>query len=246
MPTPPRSLVLWDIDGTILRSNGAGLRAMQRVSRRLFGDLFSWDGVETAGWLDPLIYQRLAEINNLDNHADHHQTFHDHYIAELEHEFQVSRRDVRALPGVAAAVELLDRRHRQIGDVVQGLLTGNYTRAVPIKLAAVGLDPAMFLINALGDEADSRPALVPVALRKFRDRYAADADPRRVIVIGDTPRDVHCAKSNGCLALAVATGSHGAHELRQAGADVTVPDLADPQPLLDLLDAPASAPGRPR
>ncbi|MCC7205298.1 MAG: HAD hydrolase-like protein, partial [Phycisphaeraceae bacterium] len=113
---------------------------------------------------------------------------------------------------------------------------------VPIKLTAVGLDPAMFHINALGDEADSRPALVPVAMRKFRDRFAADVDPRRVIVIGDTPRDVHCAKANGCLALAVATGSHSEQDLRHAGADVTVPDLADPQPLLDLLDAPDSPP----
>jgi phosphoglycolate phosphatase-like HAD superfamily hydrolase len=136
------------------------------------------------------------------------------------------------MPGVADTLAILRSRP----DLTLGLLTGNYTRAIPIKLGAIGVNPAWFEITAFGDEGESRAALVAVAIGKYAARSGAPVDPRRVIVIGDTPRDVDCARANGCISFAVATGKFDVEALRAAGADVVVPDLSDPEPLLRLCE----------
>jgi phosphoglycolate phosphatase len=230
------NLLLWDIDGTLLRTGGAGMRAMYRVADRLFGAGWNWEGVNPSGNLDPLIFAQAAALNRLDDDPSHHQSFHDHYIEALREELELTRAAVRVMPGVVEAIDLLHRRAQARGDVVQGLLTGNYTRAVPLKLAVAGIDPAWFPITAFGDEGKCRADLVALALRKFETRFGRPADPRRVIVIGDTPKDVECAHAHGCVALAVATGGYSVEVLRGSGADVAVEDLADPGPLLELIE----------
>src|SRR4029079_15724715 len=107
--------------------------------------------------------------------------------------------------GVAAALATIG------GDAsaTLGLVTGNYARAVPLKLRAVGIDPAQFVVGAFGDDAPTRPELVRLAIDRWRAR-GAHPDPARVVVIGDTPRDVDCARKNGCRSVAVATGWHAA------------------------------------
>ena len=90
-------------------------------------------------------------------------------------------------------------------------------------------------IGAFGDEAPSRPELVPVAAERFAVAHGTRIAPSCILVIGDTPRDVHCALENGCRALAVATGLHSIDVLRDAGAHVVVEDLRDPAPLWRLL-----------
>ena len=139
------------------------------------------------------------------------------------------------MPGIRDTVGALLDRSRSQGDVVQGIVTGNYALAAPLKLRACGLDPAWFEIGAFGDEGRSRPDLVALALRRCADRFAWAPDPKSVIVIGDTPFDVDCAHAHGCVAFAVATGVHGIEDLRAAGADVVVRDLSDPTPLYQLL-----------
>jgi phosphoglycolate phosphatase len=119
-------------------------------------------------------------------------------------------------------------------DVTLGLVTGNYRQAAPLKISAAGLSPGSFSLGAFGDEAPTRPELVALALGRWSER-GARPDPDRVIVIGDTPRDVACAHANGCRCLAVATGWHSAETLRVAGADAVVPDLSDPSMLLGML-----------
>ncbi|MCE9590785.1 MAG: HAD family hydrolase [Planctomycetes bacterium] len=232
----PPTLLLFDIDGTILKSGGAGMRAMYRVAERMFGEDHKWDGINPAGNLDPQIFAEFVALNRIERGHDHHQRFHDHYVDELRREFEASHHLVRVMPGIHEVFTLLHHRARHRGDVVLGLLTGNYTRAVPIKLGAVGVDVSWFTVTAYGDEGRTRPDLMPVALHKFHRLTGLPADRRRVIVIGDTPRDVECAHAHGCVALAVATGGHGVEELTAAGADVVVRDLADPSPLLALID----------
>jgi phosphoglycolate phosphatase-like HAD superfamily hydrolase len=229
-------LLLFDIDGTMLLTGGAGMRAMAQVARQMFGESFRWEGIDPGGHLDPLIYHEAAQLNGIDRAHEHHAAFHDLYIAELELELTRSRHAVRCLPGVAAVVDQLRHRAREQGDVVLGLVTGNYARAVPVKLASIGIDPRWFTVNAFGDEAPTRPQMVALAMRRFEQQVGAAAHGRRVVVIGDTPRDVACAHANGCLAFAVATGSYSVAQLEQAGADHAVPDLADPAPLLTLVD----------
>jgi phosphoglycolate phosphatase-like HAD superfamily hydrolase len=105
-----------------------------------------------------------------------------------------------------------------------------------LKLGAVGLNPDWFEIHALGDEAPSRPDLAALALRRYERRFGAAIDPGAVVVIGDTPRDVHCAKAHGCVAFGVATGRYTVDDLRREGADVVVEDLADASPLWELVE----------
>lgn len=229
-------LLLFDIDGTILRSGGAGMRAMSSVAGRMFGDHHKWDGITAAGNLDPLIFNEFVSRNAIPHGAGRHEQFRDAYLDELRREFELSRHRVEVMPGIHDLFAMLRERARVRRDVVLGLLTGNYTGAVPIKLGAVGVDASWFEITAFGDEGRTRPDLVAVAMKKYQHRFARQAQPRRVVVIGDTPRDIHCAHAHGCLAVAVATGGHSVAELAASGADVVVRDLSDPTPLLVLID----------
>jgi phosphoglycolate phosphatase len=230
-----RALLLWDIDGTLLLTNGAGMRGMARASRKLYGDAFRWDGVQASGRLDPLILEDALARNGIVPSEEGHRRFHDTYIVELVAELERVGPGARTMPGIRDTVAALLGRSRSQGDVVQGIVTGNYALAAPLKLRACGLDPAWFEIGAFGDEGRSRPDLVALALRRCADRFAWQPDPKSVIVIGDTPFDVECAHAHGCVAFAVATGLHGIEDLRAAGADVVVRDLSDPTPLYELL-----------
>ena len=228
-------LLLFDIDGTLLLTDGAGKRAMQTAATRVFGEHFTFDGVSFGGRLDPAIFADAARNNGLEVNDGHHEQFRDAYLAELNAVLNNGQRPTYPLPGV---LELLGelRRRVAVGDpVTLGLLSGNYRTAMPLKLRAADIDPDWFTLTALGDEADTRPGLVELALQRYEQAHAAPADPERVIVIGDTPHDIDCAKAHGCVAFAVATGACTRDELERAGADVVVDDLSDPSPLLERL-----------
>lgn len=234
MALPPY-LLLWDIDGTLLKTKGAGMRAMATVADRLFGEGFQWEGVIPAGSLDPIIFAEAAALNRLEDPDGAHAQFEAHYIRELEKELQANLDKVEVMAGIFEVLEYLRNRSLADRDVTLGLLTGNYTKAVPIKLNAASIDTSWFEITAFGDEAPSRPDLVALAMRKYATHHGFAASPQRVIVIGDTAKDVHCAKAHGCVAVAVSNGGFSMEELRDAGADVVVENLADPTPLLRLL-----------
>lgn len=228
-------LLLFDIDGTLLRCGGCGMRAMRTVANQLYGAHFRWDGIEPGGHLDPLIYAEAAALNDLPHSDAEHERFRGAYLDELARELERNRAGVRVLPGVRALLDQLHHRAQTVGDVALGLVTGNYTRAAALKLATIGVEWDWFRITACGDEGPDRPALVQLALQRFANRSGHPADPARTLVIGDTERDVHCAHAHHCRAFAVATGWVSAAALRQAGADYVVDDLADPTPLLRLL-----------
>ena len=141
-----------------------------------------------------------------------HPEFRDAYLAELARELDLGERRPILLPGVLAALAAF----RDDPIATLGLVTGNYGRAVPLKLRAAGIDPEQFVVGAFGDDAPTRPDLVRLAMEQWRAR-GAEPDPRRVVVIGDTPRDVDCAKKNGCRSVAVATGRHTVEELEAGG-----------------------------
>lgn len=232
-----RTLLLFDIDGTLMLSGGAGMRSMHLVAERMFGAEFSWEDVDPQGNIDPAIFAEAADRNGVDA-GQHHDAFREGYVAQLQHELHTHRDQVQVLPGIHDTLALLRDRAATSDDVVLGLLTGNYVQAVPLKLASIDVDPSWFQITALGDEATTRPGLLLLAMERYEAAYGEPADPRRVWIIGDTPRDVACAHAHGCRCLAVATGFSSAEELRSAGADVLVDDLADPAPLLALIDRP--------
>ena len=230
-------LLLFDIDATLLRTGGSGMIAMKLVAERLFGPDWEWGSINTSGSLDPVIFAEAAAINRLEDHHDHHERFRDHYIDELEKQLAANMHIFEVLPGVPELLATLRHRAMAQRDIVLGLLTGNYTNAVPVKFKFAKLDPSWFTITAFGDEAPSRPDLVVLAMQKYLKAHGRPIDPKRVIVIGDTPRDIHCARTHGCVAFAVATGQYDAKTLREAGADFVVESFADPSPLMKLIDA---------
>ncbi len=217
-------------------SGGAGMRAMKRVGAELFGEGFRWDGVQTAGSLDPVIFAEVAAINQLDNVEAQHERFREAYLVALADEFERGREAVTVMPGVRDLLASLRRRTDSAGDITLGLLTGNYGAAVTIKFDAIGFDPAWFTITAFGDDALTRPDLTALAMRRYERHSGDPVDPHRVILIGDTPRDVAAAHAHGCVAFAVATGPYSLDELRDAGADHLAENLADPTPLMKLID----------
>lgn len=210
---------------------------MARVAERLFGEGFRWDGIHAGGSLDPVIFAEAAVLNAIEDADTHHITFRDQYVAELQRELTERAHQLTVMPGVAPLLDDLRRRVSEVNDLVLGLLTGNYSQSGELKLRAAGFDPEWFTVTCFGDEAPTRPDLVELAMRKYERLHGHRPDPRRVIVIGDTPRDVHCAKAHGCIAFAVATGQHPIEELLECGADVAVEDLADASPLMALLEA---------
>lgn len=233
-------LLLFDIDGTLLAPAGTGTRAMLTAGRALFGAGFTFDGIDPSGKIDPQIFAEVRALNRgLDIGEDDHERFRDRYLGDLETE--LAQRPIPALPGVVELLAALRARR----DLTLGLLTGNYAAAAPRKLLAAGIDPADFVVNAFGDEAASRPELIAVARQRYRDRHGRDIAAERVVVIGDTPRDVACAHANGCVAFAVATGRWSRRELEDTGADVVVDDLIEGRPRLEaLLDSGGERPRR--
>jgi len=225
-------LLLFDIDGTLLRGHGAGGRAMRRAGQALFGEHFSLQGITISGGLDPVIFRAAARALELEGNDEQHAAFRERYLAELSDEVQKARPAPSVLPGVQALLATLRAR----ADLTLGLVTGNYQRAVPIKLGAVGIDLTQFKLGAFADDADTRPAMVALALSRFTRQLGRVLDPAHAIVIGDTPRDVDCAQKNGCACLAVATGIHPREELEAAGADYVLDDLTDPVELFAWIE----------
>ncbi|MBI4579530.1 MAG: haloacid dehalogenase-like hydrolase [Planctomycetes bacterium] len=224
-------LLLFDLDGTILLTSGAGLRAMEQAGVTIFGERFNLKDIATSGGLDPLIYAEAAARAGIDDAHVRHDDFRNAYLRQMEVNLAAAPELVFLLPGIGPLLNDLHRRP----DVALGLVTGNYGPGADIKLRAVGVDPAWFPVRAFGDEAPDRSGMVRLAIERHRRLNHHEIPSHDVIVIGDTPHDVACAHANGGRCFAVATGKFSADELRRAGADLVVPDLADPQPLYDFI-----------
>lgn len=231
MTGPP--LVLFDIDGTLLTTGGATSRCIRRACLRVLGKDFAWVEV-TPGLLDPQIFDYLAVHNGYSEPGEYLGQYQACYLEELEAELDRKRHDVVVLPGIRELLTALSAR-QQRQRVVLGLLTGNYGRAAKLKLRAADLDLSQFPIRAFAEDGDDRSELLHAAIRCYAEHIAQSAEPRRIIVVGDTPRDIACAHTQGCTAFAVATGWYSTGELRQAGADIVVEDFSSPEPLLKLL-----------
>ncbi len=218
-------LILFDIDATLIRTSGAGIRAMVSAGKALFGEAFAGaDGIDFAGRLDPLILSNMLGKSGLADSTENARAMRVEYRAHL----------VRALvPGVGRALpgvpELLAALAERDG-LALGLLTGNFAETGRLKLAACGIDPDQFTVCAWGDDSPHQPPardhLPPVAMDRYRERFGRAIDARNVTIIGDTPHDVACALAHGCRVLGVATGQFGVDTLIAAGAHRSVPDLS--------------------
>jgi len=223
-------LVLFDVDGTLLLSRGASLRCYRAAAKELFGREMETDGMKTAGGLDPLIWRALCAVNGIDDERARreHDRFRATYARILAAEL-AGGGVAYALPGVPA---LLDALADAEARVHIGLLTGNYPETGRLKLEAAGISMERFAVAAWGDEAERRPDLVPLARGRHERRSGRALRPEQVVIVGDTPHDVECARVHGCRSLAVATGGSPRAELEQSGATRVVDDLSATRELL--------------
>jgi phosphoglycolate phosphatase-like HAD superfamily hydrolase len=218
-----RTLVLWDIDGTLVDSAKLGRDAFVDAFERVTGVPPS-QIVPFAGRTDLEIALDLLERSGVTPHGQLLERFG----LELERAMAARADDLRvrgrAYPG---ARESLARLGQERG-VVQSLLTGNIAPNAAVKLGAFGLDTLIDLdIGAYGSDDRRRGRLVAVALSKCERKHAARLTPRDAVLVGDTPLDVAAAREAGARSVAVATGPFGARELAAAGADVVLGDLRD-------------------
>lgn len=228
-----KKLVLFDIDGTLVLTGGAGMRAMNDAFEDVFGVADAMCGVVLAGRTDRAIFEDMHARHAPSSTAADGQAeqFRERYLARLSTEIVRPLPGKRVLPGVRPLLETLAAS----GDIELALLTGNYAAGAEIKLSHFGLWD-FFGWGAFGGDVVDRNQLLTRALSYARERGLCPSSPRDVIVVGDTPHDVACAHSGGALAVAVATGPWSINELRATGAEVVFADLGDTTAFLAAIE----------
>jgi phosphoglycolate phosphatase-like HAD superfamily hydrolase len=182
-----------------------------------------------AGRLEPDIFRDVVLGHDLDPGVHPFGQFAAALAAVYSSRLEELREQGRVLPGAAAAVAALS----QVPGVVQTVLTGNVRAVAITKLAAFGLDRQLDVeVGAYGADDHKRANLVRVAHERARAKYGVAFDSARAVIIGDTLHDVAAGRESGTLVVAVATGRTTEAELREAGADVVLPDLTDTEALL--------------
>jgi len=223
-PTRPRKLVLFDIDGTILWTDGAGRRAVFGALVEHFGVVDPGDH-RFDGKTDPQIVRELlkkAGVSDADIDARLDRIL-ERYYSLLREELDGADHREHVFPGVHELLDELEGRD----DVVLGLLTGNIEAGARAKLAAVGIAPHRFVVGAFGSDHHDRPELPEIARRRAERVLGHPINGRDVVVIGDTPADVACGVGIGARAIGVATGRYSVDELRACDAAAVFPDLTD-------------------
>jgi phosphoglycolate phosphatase len=237
-----RKLVLFDIDGTLVLTGGAGIRAMNRACEELVGHPHALEGIPVAGRTDRII---LSDVVTRAGHSLHDgllEQLRDRYIVNLRREIEKpgklqsfeslgARGGVKAvMPGIRELLDILEGRD----DVFLGLLTGNFEAGARIKLEHFDLW-RYFRCGAFGDDAADRNELVPFAVERAR-RCGLPDMAADVLVVGDTPHDVACARAVGAVPIGVATGGFSSAQLRESGADIVFENLGATTEFLKLVD----------
>jgi phosphoglycolate phosphatase len=224
------NLLLFDIDGTLLLSGGAGTRAMDRAFQHLFGIEGAARGRDFSGMTDPAIFKDIffhfrgevctpEELNALI----------EAYLRFLEDELRTSL-GFRVLPGVVGLLDRLSLRK----DVRLGLATGNLEKGARMKLERAGLLP-YFCFGAYGSDTEERPRIVSLAIERGKRLPGNSSETSIAFVIGDTPLDIQAGKGAGALTVAVATGTKSLEELQGHGPTHLFPDFRRSEDFLQIL-----------
>jgi phosphoglycolate phosphatase len=223
-------LVCFDIDGTLIRTDGAGKRAIHRALHEVLGTPVP-DTLRFDGRTDGEIVRKLTEaVNQLPDDALVERVL-TRYVTFLGDELARPGHETTVYPGVRELLDALEARH----DCTIALLTGNVTGGAEQKLRSAGLDFARFRLGAYGSDHHVRAELPAVAQRRAREVLGRDVPGRDVVIIGDTPADVQCGRGIGARAIGVATGHYTVEQLEEAGAHAAFQDLSDTARVLEAI-----------
>jgi len=223
-----KRLLLFDIDGTLIHSAGAGVEALKRALKERFGIEDDLHDIEFAGMTDSGIVVTILNKHKIAATAENIAAFLDSYVHFLPHE--LPRRKGMLLPGVLELLEKLKTRKH----VVLALLTGNVSRGAQLKLSHYGVWH-YFEFGAFADDHHDRNELGAFAQARAKEKHGREFSANEIDVIGDTPRDIACGKALGARTIAVATGSWSREKLAQHNPDILIDDLSDVDRLIDTL-----------
>ena len=221
-------LFLFDIDGTLIASGGAGEYSMRLAVRDMFGVEDGMGGVEIAGRTDHLITQNVFKKFGAQWTPERATEFLDLYLRHLAEE--LPRKKGRLLPGI---IELLDALKAR-PNVAMALLTGNLERGAEIKLTHYGVWN-YFEFGAYADDHPDRNRLGPFAQARALERHGIAFPPERIFVLGDTPHDIACGRAIGAKTVAIATGGCTREQLAAYQPDFLFDDLGDVASVLGAL-----------
>ena len=228
--TAPTSLVLFDVDMTLIYTGRAGANAFSQAWEAMGTGLTYPRHVDFVGRTDPAIVAEIARTAGLGTVDESFlRAFETAYLERLPLLLQAGEdAGGRVLPGVHELLRALDQR-----GVRTALVTGNWIHGAWLKLQHYGLLD-YFCLGAYGSDHGDRNRLPPLARLRAQRLWEEDFPPERVFVVGDSVRDVACARANGYRAVAVATGMHTAIDLKNAGAGVVIPNLLDTRALVEM------------
>jgi phosphoglycolate phosphatase-like HAD superfamily hydrolase len=227
--------VLWDIDGTLLSTERAGIPAFEEAVRRVLGDKVDLTSLHTSGLTDRMIARRLFTLLGHEPDPEREQLLLDVYGSCLPR--HLARRQGRLMPNVSEVLSAL----AESGCVAQGLLTGNIRAGAAAKLAVHDLTDR-FTFGAFADDGFDRVEIGRVALRRAAEKVG-DLDLSRVFLVGDTPLDIACGAALGIRTVAVATGVYTVRELAATAPWLLLEQLPAPEELFAELGLPVGVGG---
>ncbi len=223
-----KKLFLFDIDGTLLLTGGAGEHALRLALKDGFGVDDDLSAISFAGSTDSAIARQIFAAHDISDTPENIARLFDGYAHHLA--WELPKREGRVLPGIIALLDELRARE----DCVLGLLTGNIERGAELKLTHYGVWD-YFEFGAFADDHTDRNRLGPVAHLRAVEKHGTNFEAANIFVLGDTTRDIDCARAAGFVAVAIATGGCDAARLAAHNPDFLFENLADTQGVMDVL-----------
>jgi len=223
-------LLLFDIDGTILNTGGAGKRSMIRAFEDVYGVPNGFHDIHMSGKTDPMILKEALSRAGLPLEEDLAELFKQRYFELMKEEIEKPNPKKQLMPGIEELIPHLSEK----SDVILGLLTGNWKHGAALKLGHFNLYH-YFNLGAFGDDSLDREKLLPFARERFERFYNDPVPEENIFVIGDTPRDIQSAKPHGVRTVGVATGTYSLIQLQAEKPDFLFKDFSDWTSFLEVL-----------
>jgi len=224
-------LLLFDIDGTLIRTAGAGKMAMERAYMDVFGKTDGLQSISMMGRMDPSILREALKNHHIPWTPEREHVFRRTYFGIIKEEIAKPRDGKKLCPGVLPLLKALQSESR----FVLGLLTGNWEYSGRVKLEYFGIND-FFPFGAFAEDSLYREDLVPAALNRYHEQYGNYIPDKNVYVIGDTPLDIQCAKPHGVKTIAVATGFHSSEDLADHHPDYVFENLHSTPDVLKIFE----------